>query len=281
MARMAYLRRTLVVPAGLEELVVGRLWAAGTLGVEIESGSDGSVRLAAWFPVDAEPVALPPEIQLLVEEPILDADWLAAWRERSRPFPLGASFFVAPREPDVEPVEVPAGRRLLRLPARAAFGTGSHESTRLAVELLEEVDLAGRRVLDVGTGTGILAFASLALGAAAATAFDLDPAAPFHARDNARLNGFHLHLFAGTVAALRESARFDLAVANLVPEELLPELAAVARRLAPRGEVILSGILEERGGEVLERGAALGLAERARRGVGEWVAFRLAREGGA
>ncbi|HVF58645.1 MAG TPA: 50S ribosomal protein L11 methyltransferase [Thermoanaerobaculia bacterium] len=239
---------------------------------------DGRVRLDAWFAPGALPVPLSPDIQLLAEQSVPDADWLASWREAAQPFALGASFFVDPREPGGGPVGTPTGRRLLRLPARAAFGTGSHESTSLAVELLEDVELAGKRVLDVGTGTGVLAFAALARGAAAAAAFDLDPAAPFHARDNARLNGFHLNLFAGTVAALCESARFDLAVANMVPEELLPELAEVARRLALGGEVILSGILEERGGEVLERGEALGFVERARREAGEWVAFRLRRE---
>ncbi len=275
---MGYLRRTFLVPAALEDLFTASLWAAGTLGAEVQPVPDGSVRVDAWFAPDALPVPLSPEIQLLGEQSVPDADWLASWREAARPFPLGASFFVDPREPGGEPVEAPAGRRLLRLPARAAFGTGSHESTSLAVELLEDVELAGKRVLDVGTGTGVLAFAALARGAADAVAFDLDLAAPFHARDNARLNGFRLHLFAGTVAALRESARFDLAVANMVPEELLPELAAIARRLAPGGEVILSGILEERGGDVLERGATLGLVERARRKAGQWAAFRLRRE---
>ena len=275
---MAYLRRIFLVPAALEDLFTARLWAARTLGVQSEESQDGRVRLDAWFAPNAAPVALLPETQLLGEQSVPDADGLAPWREQSRPFALGASFFVDPREPGGEPVAAPAGRRLLRLPARAAFGTGSHESTFLAVELLEDVELAGKRVLDVGTGTGVLAFAALARGTADAVAFDLDPAAPFHARDNARLNGLRLHLFAGTVAAVRESARFDLAVANMVPEELLPELAAVARRLAPGGEVILSGILEERSKEVLERGAALGLTERARRGAGEWVAFRLRRE---
>ena len=278
---MGYLRRTFLVPADLEDPFMAHLWAAGTLGVEVQPGPDGLVRLAAWFAPGAAPVALLPGIQLLAEESLPDTDWLAAWRDAAQPFALGASFLVDPREPGGGPVETPTGRRLLRLPARAAFGTGSHESTSLAVELLEDVELAGKRVLDVGTGTGVLAFAALARGAAAAVAFDLDPAAPVHARDNARLNGFHLHLFAGTIAALRESARFDLAVANMVPEELLPELAAIAHRLAPGGEVILSGILGERSGDVLERGAALGFVERARREAGEWVAFRLRREGRA
>ena len=260
---------------------MAHLSAAGTLGAEVRPGADGRVRLEAWFAPDAAPVALLPDTQLLGEEAVPDADWLAGWREAAQPFALGASFFVDPREPGGEPVAVPTGRRLLRLPARAAFGTGSHESTALAVELLEDVELVGKRVLDVGTGTGVLAFAALARGAAAAVAFDLDPAAPFHARDNARLNGLRPRLFAGTVAALRDVARFDLVVANMVPEELLPELAAIVRRLAPRGEVILSGILEERGGEVLERGEALGLVERARHEAGEWVAFRLRCEGAA
>jgi len=278
---MAYLRRIFLVPAALEDLFTAHLWAAGTLGAQVQPGPDSRVRLDAWFTPDAEPVALLPDIQLLGEEAIPDADWLAGWREQSRPFPLGASFFVDPREPGGEAVAAPAGRSLLRLPARAAFGTGSHESTSLAVELLEDVDLAGKRVLDVGTGTGVLAFAALVHGAADAVAFDLDSAAPFHARDNARLNGLRLRLFAGTVAALRDAAHFDLALANMMPEEFWPELAAIVRRLAPGGEVILSGILQERGEEVLERGDALGLVERARREAGEWVAFRLARERGA
>ncbi|HEX9669045.1 MAG TPA: 50S ribosomal protein L11 methyltransferase, partial [Thermoanaerobaculia bacterium] len=225
------------MPAALEDLFAAHLWAAGTLGAQVQPGPDSRVRLDAWFTPDAAPVALLPEIQLVGEEAVPDADWLAAWREQSRPFPLGASFFVDPREPGGEPLEAPAGRSLLRLPARAAFGTGSHESTRLAVELLEDVDLAGRRVLDVGTGTGVLAFAALVRGAADAVAFDLDPAAPFHARVNARLNGLRPRLFAGTVAALRDAAHFDLVLAYMVPEELLPELAGVVRRLAPRGEV--------------------------------------------
>jgi ribosomal protein L11 methyltransferase len=278
---MGYLRRTFLAPAELEDPFTARLWAAGTLGVQSEEGPDGRVRLDAWFTPDAAPVALLPEIQLLGEEFVPDADWLAAWREAARPFALGTSFFVDPREPGGAPAETPAGRRLLFLPARAAFGTGSHESTSLAVELLEDAELAGRRVLDVGTGTGVLAFAALARGTAGAVAFDLDPAAPFHARDNALLNGLRPRLFAGTVAALREEARFDLVLANMVPEELLPELAGIAGRLAPGGEVVLSGILEERGGEVLARGEALGLVEHARRAAGEWVAFRLRREGAA
>lgn len=265
--------------------MVGALWAAGTSGVQSEALGGGMVRLEAYFLPGASSsgspavldARLPAGVELIAEDELPDTDWLAAWREAAQPFAVGASFFVDPREPEEERVEAPGGRRLLRLPARAAFGTGSHESTRLAVELLEEVDVRGRRVLDVGTGTGILAFAALARGAAEAVAFDVDPVAPVHARDNARFNGLAPRLFAGTVAALRERPpRFDLALANVVPEEILAELGAVAGCLRPGGEAILSGILGERGAEVLERAGEVGLTElRSRREAGEWTAFRL------
>ena len=90
-------------------------------------------------------------------------------------------------------------------------------------------------MLDVGTGTGVLAFAALLLGARRAVGFDLDPAAPFHARDNSRLNGLRPLLFAGAARPpCAERPLFDLALVNVVPEQILPELPAVARRLRAR-----------------------------------------------
>ena len=207
-----------------------------------------------------------------------ETDWLARYREEARPFPVGASFYIDPREPGEGAVAVPAGRRLLRLPARGAFGIGSHESTSLALELLEDIALTHKRVLDVGTGTGILSFAALLGGARLAVGYDVDPAAPFHARDNRRLNGLAPLLFVGRAAALRTGALFDLALVNVIPEEVFPELPTVAGLLAPGGELVFSGILAERGGEVLARMAALGFAERSRRTAGEWVAFYLYKE---
>ncbi len=272
---MPHLRRLYVLPPDLEESAVALLWMAGTLGVQSTTGADGRLRLEAWFPLEAEPAEMIPGVELEREETVPDADWFATWRERAQPFPVGRSLFLDPREPDDEPVEVPDGRRLLRLPARAAFGTGSHESTSLALELLEDTDLRGRRVLDVGTGTGVLAFAALAFGAASVTGFDLDPAAPFHARDNSALNDLHPPLFAGRLAAVRQRPLFDLALVNVVPEQILPEMPGLVRLLAPKGEAILSGILQERGRQVLDRMRGLGLTERDRRAAGDWVAFRV------
>ncbi|HEY4593776.1 MAG TPA: 50S ribosomal protein L11 methyltransferase, partial [Thermoanaerobaculia bacterium] len=181
---MPHLRRIYVLPPDLEESAVALLWLAGTLGVQSTTDADGRVHLEAWFPLEAEPAEVLPGVELERQETVPDADWFAAWREKARPFPVGRTLYLDPREPDDVPIEIPDGRRLLRLPARAAFGTGSHESTALVLELLEDADLRGRRVLDVGTGTGVLSFAALLWGARSVVGFDVDPASPVHARDN-------------------------------------------------------------------------------------------------
>jgi ribosomal protein L11 methyltransferase len=106
--------------------------------------------------------------------------------------------------------------------------------------------------------------------------YDVDPASPFHARDNSRLNALRPLLFAGKSDALRPAARFDLALVNIVPEQILPEMPALVRLLRPGGGMILSGILEERGRQVLDRLRGLGFAEADRRAAGDWVAFRVA-----
>jgi ribosomal protein L11 methyltransferase len=275
---MPYLRRFYHVPAELEELVLADLWEAGTLGVQSVAGADGEVRLEAWFPEGGEPqVAIRPGVRPGAEDTVPDLDWLASYRAQATPFPVGRTLFVDPREPEEPELETPDARRLLRLPARTAFGIGSHESTSLAIDLLEDCDLRGRRVLDVGTGTGILAFASLLLGAAEVVAFDIDPASPFNAIVNRRLNDLHPRLFIGTSAALRKEASFDLELINVIPEEIGPEMPSLVDRLAPEGEAILSGILEEKGDEVLEAVGRLGLVERERRTAGEWIAFRVGR----
>jgi ribosomal protein L11 methyltransferase len=289
---MDYLRRVFRVPAAVEEDAVAVLWEAGTLGVEVEPAGADRVRLVAWFAAGAPPVeraALPAGTEPLGEEGVPEEDWMAPYRERARPFELGRAFVADPREPEpgtghgagAETAAAGAGwggRHWLRLPARGAFGTGSHESTRLALELLEEAGVEGRRVLDVGTGTGVLAFAALALGARSAVAFDSDPVAAFHARENSALNGLDPRLYAGRIDALAPAGGgFDLVVVNVIPERIVPELPRVAAQLAPGGELIVSGMLTADGPRMLDEMAALGLAERSRRTAGEWLGLRAGR----
>jgi ribosomal protein L11 methyltransferase len=298
---MPYVVRSWSLPAELEELVTAELWSHGLLGCQTVDGAEGvlavpggaapapeggqaRVRVVAWFPAGSagEPDPLgswfAEGVEPLGVEEAPDEDWLAAWRERAQPFPLGRSFWVDPREPEDDPARAPLvppdGRRPLLLPARSAFGVGSHESTRLAVELLEEAALPGRDVLDVGTGTGILAFAALHLGAREALGFDVDPAAAAAARENAARNGFDLLVYAGDARALAAGVRFDWALVNVVPELILPALPAIAARV---DGMVLSGILAEKGAAVLGTVEDLGFVERARAEAGEWVAFRVER----
>lgn len=279
-------RLTYFVPAEREEELVAVLWELGTLGVQVIEAGGGELRLEAYFDGPAPTAVAGIEAAEVREVPA--EDWLAPWRARARPFPVGARLWLDPREPGAVGEPAPAGRSTLRIPARGAFGTGSHESTRLALELLERLDLSGRRVLDVGTGTGVLALAALAFGAGSAVGFDVHPAAPFHARENRRLNRLDEQgpaLFAGTLHALRSAppgARadrgFDLALVNLIPEVIAADLALLPALLAPRAEAVVAGALTVSRGPVLAAWRDLGFRPVSERTAGEWIAFHLRRD---
>lgn len=144
----------------------------------------------------------------------------------------------------------PLGVRRLHLPAARAFGTGSHESTRLGVRLLLWENLCGVRVLDVGCGTGTLAFVAALEGARQVVALDLDRDAAFATREQARGNGIQrVAAFAGPLEALRPTARFDVIVANMIQEEVAPLLPVLRAHLAPEGRLLCSGQLLERRGD--------------------------------
>src|SRR5205085_810404 len=129
------------------------------------------------------------------------------------------------------------------VPQEQAFGTGSHETTSLCIETLESLDLRGKRGLDVGSGSGILAIAMLRLGASRVIAFDNDADAYGALRDNRMRNGIAdgaMPLFIGGTEALRGGS-FDVVTMNIIPEVIIPLLPQVVPRAA--GPLILSGIL--------------------------------------
>jgi ribosomal protein L11 methyltransferase len=221
------------------------------LGFE-EQGSDlGAISREAVAARAAGQALDAAEIRSALVTALPEPDPLEAYRAASRPFALGERFWVDPGTASDAPP--PPGRIALRVPASRAFGTGAHESTKLAILALEEVPLAGRSLLDVGTGSGILAFAAAALGARRALGVDSDSQAVFVARENRRLHPFGSRVVLAAAEPAAITGAFTPVVANLLPEELLPMRAAVLARVAPRGRLIVSGIPSEREGEVLSK----------------------------
>lgn len=200
-----------------------------------------------------------PGLALIGEAPVPEEDWSEAWKAGLRTLEISPRLRVRPSFVAAEPL-APGQGELVIDPAQA-FGTGAHESTRLALECLDSLAplAAGTRALDVGAGTGVLALAGLRLGAAHAIAFDIDPLAGEATRDNARLNGLasEIDAFTGPIEALR-AGTFDLVLANLLKREVLPLLPAIAARIGPGGNAIFSGLLAS---ERPEMQAALGACD--------------------
>lgn len=278
-------------PVELEDELVAELWALGCEG-SWSQGVQGSerIRLHAFFAADETPSAAEITARLAWRhgvtvaaiEPVAPRDWLAEWRAAARPIAVGERFLVDPREPDEFEPPVDAGERwLLRLPARTAFGVGSHESTALAVELLETLEVGGARSLDVGTGSGILALAALRLGARAAVALDVDLAAALLLPAAQRLNTTRLLALAGTVGSLGPAAngRFDLLLVNVVPGEIAADLPRLGELVRPGGWAVFSGILVDESAAAAARIAAAGWRQTARRVSGEWAALVAERAG--
>ncbi|MEP6994797.1 MAG: 50S ribosomal protein L11 methyltransferase [Acidobacteriota bacterium] len=206
---------------------------------------------------------------------IPEGDPLEVYRAQSRAFPVGRRLWIDPG--DDAGSEPPDARIALRLPASRAFGTGTHASTRLALLALEEEDLDGRSVLDVGTGSGVLALASAALGARFAVGLDTDPEAVFVARENLGRHPFggRVHLYAGPLEAC--VGDFDLVVANMLSEELLPEGRRILARAGRRGRVVLSGITRDQEAGVLGRLRTGRWKLAGRRSEEEWSCLCLSR----
>lgn len=272
-----------VLPAGSEEALAEVVAAVGALGAMVEPRGDGAVGACVWLPdLSSAGQAATALAELGGEEPPrieeeADRDWMRAYRESARAFPVGRRWWVDPR-PDV-PSAPPADRLRLAVEPRTAFGSGSHESTRLVLCELEDHPPAGRMVLDVGTGTGILALAADRLGAASAVGFDVDPEAVWVARQTAAAQEWRCRVryFVGRLEAVAAGAGFDLVLCNMVAEELLPLVDGIAARLAESGQAVFSGILADQLDDIRVALAGSALAVVSERRDGCWAALRVVR----
>lgn len=248
-------------PLDPERADLATLWELGCRGM-VEEGAD----VLAYFD---ELRALPlPGRWEAVEE----VDWVREYTAGLRPVRAG-TVVVAPTHAEARLV---AGDTVVWLDPGSAFGTGHHETTRMALEALAGGDLVGRSVLDVGAGSGLLAIAAGALGARLSLGVDTDPSAVVVARANAVRNRSRARFLVGSLDHPELPLRFDIIVANLYAELHATLLPSYAERLVPGGELWLSGILGER--EALVRAAApASLRAGAARRDGAWAMLRFER----
>ncbi len=224
--------------------------------------------------------------------PIADQNWMEAWKANYRPIPIGKKLIIVPAW-----LESPDETRIpIKIDPGMAFGTGTHPTTRLCLEFIEEVLDRGswtvdgkpsstvyRRlsVIDIGCGSGILSIAAIKLGADFALGVDIDEAAVRVSRENAQANSVPDDKFALGIGSVAEvlDGRFFLDQAPLVLANILAPVlvrlfdGGMARLVAPGGSLILSGILEEQAESVIVSSRSNGLHLEAKKQMGDWVAL--------
>jgi ribosomal protein L11 methyltransferase len=258
------------VPRERAELAADALWRAGPSAVLEVDLPDGRVRLTA----DVTDPALVHRAWGPVVVAVDDDAYLDAWRTWASPVRAGRRVVLHPAWV-ARPELAPEGDLVVVLDPGRAFGSGSHESTRLAVALLEDEVRAGDRGLDVGCGSGVLAVVACLLGAASVTAIDLEAAAVEATVANAAANGVADRVAVARAPVTEVPGRFDLVVANIggtVLWDLAPELVA---RTAPAGRLVLSGVLEDRADALVA--ACTGCEETGRATEAGWAAVALVR----
>ncbi len=240
----------LEVDAAAAEALSEALLESGAQSVALENPDAARQKLIALVDSRNDPVELLTEAAALAGtalpayklSEVADEDWVRASQAQFAATEVGARLWIGPtwREP-------PAGRLAVRIDPGLAFGTGTHPTTRLALEFLERHVAGGERLLDYGCGSGILAIAAAKLGAARVDAVDVDAQAVETAAANARANGVALR------AALPEAlpaAQYDIVVSNILAQPLIVLAPLLAARTATHGRIALAGILEAQADEV-------------------------------
>lgn len=282
---MATLALTVDLPEQDAELAASLLWDSGTNGLEVRDGEAppmpgvrgpvaGEAILVACFSSGEEADAAQQTLAHRVPaartriDPIPEQDWSVAWRSRIRSTRVGR-LWVGP------PWEVPPdGTVWLHIEPKMAFGTGDHPTTALCLAAVDGYLAAhpGATVLDVGTGTGVLALAARKLGATRVVGVDTDAVSVTLARENARANAVEgVELSTATLDDV--AGRFDLVLANILANTLIELAPALAVHVSDR--LVLAGVLRHQAEEVTRAFQAQGLTPAGTAFDGEWVRIEL------
>ena len=279
----AYLSIKCSMPSALEEELPTVLFDLPVLGTEITERGGDRVDVVVFLPADqSDRVAQ--ATRLIIEaggeglevEIVDHDDWMTNYREAVRPFAVGSSWWVDPH-PET-PTMAPPDRKRLVMPPRMAFGSGSHESTRLLLRALEAISPCDRSVLDVGTGSGILALAADALGARRVLAVDIDPVAVDIACQIRSLQEWRprVQFVVGSVDCVAPGC-FDLVLCNMISANFLPLLDAMTETLTPGGTLMISGLLVGEADTISGMLGRCGMETAPMTSLDGWASFRARR----
>lgn len=261
-------------------------------GVALEAGPEGFgtglVVVRAYLPADdqlsrtrrrveealwhlGQILPLPPPSFRIVAE----TDWAEAWKQHLTVLHVGRRLVIRPSWLPYVPA---AEEVVVELDPGMAFGTGTHPTTQMCLLALEERVRPGARVLDLGTGSGILAIAAAKLGAGRVLALDTDPQAVTVARENVHRNGVADRVRVARGSLAQAIGRFDLIMVNILAQVIVEMLEqGLARRLAPEGRMVVAGLLLGQEEEVRNAFQRSGLVMVGRRQIEDWVALEATR----
>ena len=256
----------------VDDELLERMKGVSRIKLYVTDDDDGKKQLAAYL----AGVDLP-----YTTVPLREYDWAHSWQKYYRPLAVGEKLWIVP-EWERDTADLPAGAVRLLMNPGLTFGTGSHASTQLCLEGIQEVLKPDSLVLDLGCGSGILAVAALCLGARHATGVDIDPKAVDVAYENAALNDIgrdKCRFLAGNVISDQSlvdelaQEKADLVLANIVADVIIPLAPVVPRLLAAEGTFLCSGIIDTRADEVADALKQAGLTVTRRREKNGWVAL--------
>ena len=290
-----------------EEILIGIMLAAGAAGTQVEGGSVPDVSgfdyicedefenepfsVSAYFPQDLELSSKVENIKFMLEQakhnnpdidfgsldvtliPVFEEDWANAWKKYFKPQKVADYVVVKPSWCDYI-----AGNDevVIELDPGMAFGTGTHETTRMCIHMLEEYMEKNAEVLDVGCGSGIISIAAAKLGASSVTGVDLDPVAVDVAKDNVSRNKVQNNveiMYSDITEALDDGRKFDVVIANIISDVIIRLNKNIRKYMRQPGIYICSGIIEERLDEVTNSIEAHGLKIIKIQHMGDWCAI--------
>lgn len=253
-------------PDDIPELANANITCYFSLPCQIEQQLAKITGFLARLP--ANPPLAPPQVALMGEE-----DWANSWKAHFKPLAIGQRLMITP---SWEAGQQEEGRAVIVLDPGMAFGTGGHETTRLCLECVEALlvpppeNLAIIKILDLGTGSGILAIAAAKLGAMKIDAVDIDPQAVTVAVENCTLNNVADRINCSSTPLEQLGDGYQIILANILAEELVRMAPEIVSRMATGGSLILSGILAEREELVRNGFDPFPLSFEASLAAGEW-----------